>query len=117
MSDSKHFERPSLPLCTAILVGMGLCHLGCYNPTLVPDEYMGPVGALYRYFVYTKPATIQVIYHLALAIHFCEACYGVTLARRKGITDLTAQLKWFVSTCLFGGGSLYKLHKFKQSTE
>ena len=76
--DSKHFELPSLPLCTAILVGMSLCHFGCYNPTLVPDEYMGPVGALYRYFVYTRPATIQVIYHLALAIHLKQSPFILT---------------------------------------
>ena len=118
MTDT-YFQHPNMILCIFIIILVTVTHLGYFRPELVPDGYLGPIGLVYRYISYEKPWLIQIIYHLALAIHFIEACYSIILTKKKGILDLKTRIKWFVSTFVFGAGSLYHLITYngKQSFE
>ena len=116
--DSKYFELPNLLVGASIVVGMGLSHLNCYHPELVPIE----IQMLQQFFtnntrVADENQSFCSRYHSALAVHFIEACFSVILASRRGITDFTTQLKWFASTLVFGGGSLYKLYNFEPDSD
>ena len=104
-----YFKLANPFLTVLTIVGMTLCHLGCYNPKIVPDQYLGPIGWFYRFLVYTHPMAIQVVYHSAVAVHFGEAFYSIHLAKVKGITDQTTQFKWFFQTLVVGISSLYFL--------
>nr|XP_009862097.1 transmembrane protein 254-like [Ciona intestinalis] len=108
-----YFEKASFGVYTVILSGMALCHLGCYSPHVVPDEYMGFVGSLFRFVTYTHPMLIQLIYHAAVFVHFGEAFLAIKMARQKKITDRLTQLKWFAQTVFLGIGSLRLLMSYE----
>ena len=105
-SPEKYFKYANPFTYMLVIVGMTTCHLGCYNPHAVPDQYMGPIGWLFRYLVYSHPLAIQVIYHSAIIVHVGEAIYSLHVAKSKGITDSATRLKWFLQTLLLGFGSL-----------
>jgi len=103
---STFFKYANPYLAVLTIVGMTMCHLGCYNPQAIPDQYLGPIGWVYRFLVYTHPMTIQVIYHSAVAVHIGEAFYSLHVMNKKGITDRLTKFKWFVQTLVLGIGSL-----------
>ena len=106
---STYFKYAHPGIAAAVIFGMSLTHFGCFNPHVVPDQYMGPVGWLFRYCAYTHPMIIQVIYFLAWCAHVVEACYSIHLTKKKKITDPLTRFKWFFQTLIFGYGSLYYL--------
>ena len=112
-NQKSYFEYGNPLISLAIIVGLLICHCGCYCPHIIPDQYMGPIGWLYRFLVYTHPVAIQITYHVALVVHFAEAVYSIHLMNSKGITDFSTRVKWFIQTLLFGFNSLHFLVKYK----
>ena len=110
--DSKSYFKQTNPIVAIMVVsGMILCHLGCFNPKIVPHQYMGPIGWLYEYLVYSQPIAIQLIYFSAVAVHIAEGFYALHLSKKKGIVDTVARFKWFIQTSILGIFSLSYLIK------
>jgi len=100
------FVTPAPFTCLLVGGGMLLCHLACYSPHLVPENYLFVLKPFYNYVVHTKPILIQIIYHGALMVHIAEALYSVRSTLQCGVTDGVARFKWFMQTLLFGVFSL-----------
>ena len=104
---SKSYFKHTNPLISFLVIaGMTLCHLGCYYPHVVPDEYMGPIGWMYRYLAYSKPFLLFIIYYCAIVAHLAEGFYALYLTKKKGIIDPFTRLKWFIQTTALGIFSL-----------
>ncbi|XP_022098606.1 transmembrane protein 254-like isoform X4 [Acanthaster planci] len=113
---ANYFTLPSLPWMINIF---GWLYCGLYStvfiPHLVPYHLFGPAGTGIR-LVYTYcPFFGKVLFVAAHLVHLGEAVYAWQLCRKKGING-RAQVKWFASTAVFGGPSLYELVVFKQKS-
>ncbi|XP_022098609.1 uncharacterized protein LOC110983570 isoform X7 [Acanthaster planci] len=105
-----YFRLPSIPWMVIVFSSFGIMAPSLvFAPHMVPLQYFGPVGPLYRFLIRTN--TWNAVMVSALLLHASEAIYSWYLCRRKGIEGL-ARVKWFVSTAVFGGASLYELHRY-----
>ncbi|XP_077988072.1 transmembrane protein 254-like [Glandiceps talaboti] len=96
-----------------ITFGMSFFTLTCFRPDLIPYKYLGPFGTFDKYLVDNHSQLLRQGYVLAWGIHITESFLTIPMCRKRRITDVSARVKWFVQTLLFGIGSLHYLMKYK----
>ncbi|XP_038050924.1 transmembrane protein 254-like [Patiria miniata] len=111
--NADYFKFPSLPWMINIL---GWFWYGTYftvfAPHLIPVRWLGPAGTWITLTHTYYPFFGKFVLVSATSAHICEAFYSLYLCKKKGIMG-QARVKWFLSTAIFGGASLYELVTFK----
>lgn len=111
------FKSPHILVMVFVIFGITILHFGCFDPSVVPDQYLGPIGVIYRFLVYTHPPLVKIVYFGTLLGHFGGAWYTLILTKQFGITDTVTRYKWFVQTLVFGIFSLVLLKDPKKKKE
>ncbi|XP_038049776.1 transmembrane protein 254-like [Patiria miniata] len=110
---ASYFTLPSLPWMLNILGWFYFLVGGtAFIPHLIPYEYLGPGGTCMRLINIYFPYFAISVFVPGTFAHFLEAMYSWRLCSTKGIEG-SAKVKWFLSTTIFGGASLYELVTFK----
>ncbi|XP_033637634.1 transmembrane protein 254-like [Asterias rubens] len=108
-----YFNLPSLPWM--ILIGTGIYMLlgATFLPAAVPYRYLGPLGTLVLFLQEKYPAVLMFLVVFLVVCHSAESMYCLQMCGKKNISQ-GCRVKWFLSTMVFGGASLYQLSQFKQ---
>ncbi|XP_022098603.1 transmembrane protein 254-like isoform X1 [Acanthaster planci] len=116
-ASTSYFTLPSLPWMLNIL-GWFYALVGgtAFIPHLVPFEYFGPGGTCMRLMHTYFPNFAISVFVPGTFAHFLEALYSWRLCGSIGIKG-GAKIKWFLSTTIFGGASLYELVTFQSQPD
>ena len=87
-----YFQRGSLFWFTVITVSFGYYTWAVFWPQSIPYQSLGPLGPFTKYLVDHYHTFLRNGYWLAWLIHVGESLYALVLCKRKGITDVQAQL-------------------------
>ncbi|XP_071798734.1 transmembrane protein 254-like isoform X2 [Asterias amurensis] len=110
---NNYFTLPRLPWMMLVILGLYVFTCGAvFCPHLLPYSFLGPIGTLIKFVLDTSQYGCHVILLGATLTHLVEAAYSWHLCTSKGIIG-SARIKWFVSTLIFGGASLYELAQFR----
>lgn len=100
---SSYFRTANVPITIFILFALYINYCVAYNKPL-PH---GSLEFIRTYSVkYLGQTTVQYIFISAVITHIIEALIAYRLCKKKGINNITTQLKWIIQTSLVGYPSL-----------
>lgn len=111
--EEAYFQRGSWIWFAVITLSFGYYTWVVFWPQSIPYQSLGPLGPFTQYLVDHHHTLLYNGYWVAWLIHVGESLYAMVLCKSKGITNVQAQLLWFLQTFLFGIASLSILMAYR----
>ncbi|XP_071501314.1 transmembrane protein 254-like [Diadema antillarum] len=105
-----YFRLPNILGMILTLLLLGIFPICMYFPDKIPYGSLGPLGSVLYYMAHNIPVFTARIFYVIVAVHIMEALYAFSLSGKVGIEGLY-RVAWFISTLIFGIGSLRWLLK------
>ncbi|XP_072179959.1 transmembrane protein 254-like [Diadema setosum] len=110
------FRLPSIFVMILTLLLLGIFPICMYSPDKIPYGSLGPLGSVLYYMAYSIPVFTARTFYVIVAVHILEALYAFSLSGKVGVEGLY-RVAWFISTFIFGIGSLRLLLRARADME
>ncbi|CAK8686328.1 unnamed protein product [Clavelina lepadiformis] len=114
---SKYFKRLGVLVLLLSCILFSVLYLAIYHRDVVPYKSLGPVGSFYHYISYTYPSIAFYVFYGLIVAHIIEGFQAMHIARKKGVKNDAALMKWFLQTLLAGRFSVMLILAYKPKTK